>query len=109
MGLLREARLRQRLARPLTTDAPNRLPVVLVVVVLRVDVRRIQVHVVRVVVAVHRTRPEVAVATNVVLTAGVDVAREGERRNQYIGTCKAVQPHEPELKNAPHSQRAATE
>ena len=40
----------------------------------------IQVHVVRVVVADHRTRPEEAVATNVALTTGGDVAREGEVR-----------------------------
>ena len=58
-------------------DAPHRVAVVAVVVVLRVHIRAIYVEVVHVVVIVASRRPPVAVATLIVGRTTIDVAREG--------------------------------
>ena len=72
-------------SRNTTGDAANGVPVVLVVVVLRVDVATVEVQVVSVVRRVCCTRPVVAVRTRVVQAAIVVVAGTNEiQENRFI-------------------------
>ena len=64
-----------------TTD---REPVVAIVGVLRIDIRRIDVQVIHIVSIVERRRPEVAVAALIVRGAIVEVAGEG-RTKRTVG------------------------
>ena len=66
-----------------TEHATDRVTVTLIVVVLGVDVGRIEVQVVRVVIIVGSRRPKVAVATDIVDTLAVRVARKREGRVRF--------------------------
>lgn len=59
-----------------TTHTTDREPVVAIVVVLRVNCRRIDVQIVHIVTIVASRRPEVAVRALIVGCAAVEVARE---------------------------------
>ena len=63
----------------LLSYTPDRVPVVAIVVVRGVDIARIDVQVVHVGIIVPSRGPEVAVATQIVLRAIVEVAREGSK------------------------------
>ena len=80
-------------------NSPNRETIVPIVVVLRIDITRIEVQVVRVGTIVVRRRPVVTVGATIVETRTIVVASSGEnplcdyhlsRREKELPECKAI-------------------